>query len=444
MIARWFVDVSPIDALTLKERYCVEASHWQAALGQVRAQRQEEGPLSRFVIEVTDTGYRAIDPGMRLRYAITAAPAETSPEPPEVAAIVGRGLPPTMPGVRLLHQRAEDPTASVPIVYREYGYAVAPWSTPQELHEVLDELFERVTRGLADRPQGKYVQIGLFDHPFVEGPESPPVATLVWKDWRGGPVVRTQAEEPLAFGAGDSIAPRAGDVARTNSRSPHMRPSVETTPELAAQSGAESPIQTLVRSEVKGSPRPPSGPASEGGHPGSDGDLVTDLFERMGTLHATTDWRDGVDHLVAILEEFIPCQGLLVHVFDPIRDAFIVVRALGPHRHRALLLRTPPSDELLARALRSETVIHVEGESKLPPATRERWLELGVHPTQMLTGAVRRSLRSTTAIELANPRANESFSADERNALAYLCDQLADYVDQRSLVIDDALVSPER
>src|SRR5258706_8258394 len=32
MTTRWFVEVSPVDADTLKERYCVEAIQWQQAL----------------------------------------------------------------------------------------------------------------------------------------------------------------------------------------------------------------------------------------------------------------------------------------------------------------------------------------------------------------------------------------------------------------------------
>src|SRR5437762_8813988 len=74
MTTRWFVEVSPVDADTLKERYCVEALQWQQALQQARKLRGDRGALSRFAIELLDSGYRATDPGARLRYTISKAP----------------------------------------------------------------------------------------------------------------------------------------------------------------------------------------------------------------------------------------------------------------------------------------------------------------------------------------------------------------------------------
>src|SRR5882724_6520683 len=73
MTTRWFVEVSPIEADILKERYCVEALQWQQALQQARKLRGDRGALSRFAIELLEAGYRATDPGSRLRYTISKA-----------------------------------------------------------------------------------------------------------------------------------------------------------------------------------------------------------------------------------------------------------------------------------------------------------------------------------------------------------------------------------
>jgi hypothetical protein len=74
MTTRWFVEVSRADADTQKERYCVEALQWQQALQQARKLRGDRGALSRFAIELLESGYRATDPGARLRYTISKAP----------------------------------------------------------------------------------------------------------------------------------------------------------------------------------------------------------------------------------------------------------------------------------------------------------------------------------------------------------------------------------
>src|ERR1051325_199700 len=76
MTTRWFVEVSPVDADTLKERYCVEALQWQQALQQARKLRGDRGPLSRFAIELLDVGYRATDPAVQIRYTVSRAPGD--------------------------------------------------------------------------------------------------------------------------------------------------------------------------------------------------------------------------------------------------------------------------------------------------------------------------------------------------------------------------------
>ena len=56
MTTRWFVEVSPVDADTLKERYCVEALQWQQAL-------QQEGIRCQVLGDYLDAGIGDI-PGM--------------------------------------------------------------------------------------------------------------------------------------------------------------------------------------------------------------------------------------------------------------------------------------------------------------------------------------------------------------------------------------------
>ena len=67
---RWYVEVSRIGEGGDKTRYTIEAKQWQAALQEARKRRGDDGPLSKFSIELSDDGYRAVDPSLRVRYVV--------------------------------------------------------------------------------------------------------------------------------------------------------------------------------------------------------------------------------------------------------------------------------------------------------------------------------------------------------------------------------------
>jgi len=92
-------------------------------------------------------------------------------------------------GLSLMGERNEDPTAESPLHYRERTYAMAPGTPNSEAERVLRDRFERLNQELATAPPGKFFNLAIFDHRWSERPERPPIATLQWKDWRGGPVV---------------------------------------------------------------------------------------------------------------------------------------------------------------------------------------------------------------------------------------------------------------
>src|SRR5258708_7104362 len=66
---RFLVEVTPIGK-TDTQSVCVEAESCQRALQVVRAQRGEPAQMAGFSIELLDDGYRAVDPGARLRYVV--------------------------------------------------------------------------------------------------------------------------------------------------------------------------------------------------------------------------------------------------------------------------------------------------------------------------------------------------------------------------------------
>ncbi len=292
---RWFVETSSIGKTEPPEKACIEAAGWQQALQQVRARRGDAASIASFSVELLDEGYRAIDPGTRTRYVINRAPddapvvpsgadpapapskaeapAAQTPEPtrtrarvsipddpvPRAAEPPGRPATPpapTRPGAtarrssmptgggptrmlvahRVASERAREPDAKSPLVYRELALVVAPATARDEVEALLRARFESVRRALGER-KGRYVVIAVFDHEFHGSPNKLPVATLTWKDWR--------APEPQVL-FHDDESPPASIMANTELhglRRPSAAPPAAAAPAgVAARTSAPATV----------------------------------------------------------------------------------------------------------------------------------------------------------------------------------------------------------
>jgi len=144
----------------------------------------------------------------------------------------------------------------------------------------------------------------------------------------------------------------------------------------------------------------------------------------------------GADFVLNVLYDLIPCEAMLVHVFDLGRREFVVVRAHGPNFREALLFRTPDSDPLVLQVMRQRSIVS-NGAPSLRSGAFERQ---GVHPAQVLSGSARQGGRYLGFIELANPQGGTPFHEGEAHALEYVCEQFAAFVAARPVVLDEDLV----
>jgi hypothetical protein len=165
-------------------------------------------------------------------------------------------------------------------------------------------------------------------------------------------------------------------------------------------------------------------------------DLISELFDRMGDLMFMGDLPSGADYVLNVLFELIPCEGMLVHVFDLGRREFVVVRAHGPSMRKALLFRTPDSDPVVLEVMRQRSVVS-NGAAPVHSAAFER---LGVQAKQVLSAAARQGGRYLGFIELANPSGGAPFHDAEKHALEYVCEQFAEFVASRPLILDEDIV----
>jgi hypothetical protein len=352
---RWLVDVVTLGKTDAEDTLHVEAESWQKALQAARAQRGESAPMSGFSIELLDEGCRAIDPTSRLRYEVRraaeppaqpvrpsaappAAPAATSqvvshaapaaatsvvetnvaPPPPapavpaapasvEVVAATPPSAPraespPTVP-CQIIFKREHEANDNVRLTYREYVFLVPAGTSEESAESLLYAQLDLVLASLARLAAGKLVNLGVFDVAFRGKPPVPPLATLMWKDWKGAPIVefprrrgytaKTSApppaltEQPLtpvshqpfprapsipAAAAVPSIAQpeppsvRGPDAAPTSTRAADAPPASARMPEAAP---ASAPAPESVKAPIPAIETPPSAPSPADGkrHP---------------------------------------------------------------------------------------------------------------------------------------------------------------------------------
>ncbi|MEO7109761.1 MAG: hypothetical protein ABI183_04945, partial [Polyangiaceae bacterium] len=121
--------------------------------------------------------------------AVTHSPSQAPKKDPEPTTqandIASSSRRPGGPIV-VLYKKEQEPTAASPISYREEVFAAPPGTTEDQAEAILRANFQLVSESLAASPSGKYVNIAVFDRVFEGRPPVPPLATLTWKDWKGG------------------------------------------------------------------------------------------------------------------------------------------------------------------------------------------------------------------------------------------------------------------
>jgi hypothetical protein len=168
-------------------------------------------------------------------------------------------------------------------------------------------------------------------------------------------------------------------------------------------------------------------------------DLIGELFELMHDLHFAPDMITGVDFVLGVLNKTLPSEAIIIHVFDINRRQFVVVRALGQSPQAVILHRTPDTEPLFRSAMR-RTRATVLAKTDDPSFKDGRWSLLGVEPVTAMIGSVQLHGRYLGAIELANPPGGETYTEHEAHALDYICEQLAEFLAQRPIIVEADVV----
>ncbi len=394
---------------------------------------------------------------------------------------------PKAPAFQLVRQREEEPTEKTPITYREYAYAVAEGTDIRAAEALLWARFREVRLSLEGRPAGQFVQLAVFDHMFERRPQRPPLATLAWKDWRGNPVVQfpgSQAQpsapppgslppppeaKPAAAAAPEPAAapaPAAAPVSALPSQpaAPAPKPAavVSAPPSQPAAPAPEPAAAAPVVSAQPFAPAPsaptqPDNPALAGPAPSiviqppseqkpptrrhqAGEDLIGELFETMHDLHFLPDLVSGAEFVLGVIEKTLPCEAILVHVFDINTQHYVVVRASAPGAAKVIMHRTPDGDALFEPVMRRTRSLRIDDAASDARYDAERWKLAGVEVKSAICGPVQLHGRYLGAVELVNPQGGGAFYESESNALDYICEQFAEFLSNRPIVLDAELI----
>jgi GAF domain len=277
---------------------------------------------------------------------------------------------------------------------------------------------------------GSLAATGLLAAPAVASlvvVESAPVAQLA-----PAPIAPAPAEA-----ASSEIAPMAAAAMAA--------PPVPATPEPAPAPVKSAPVLEINfdSTPFNAAPRK-SSPDSErqsrprmavAGRRRAGEDLISELFELMHELHFMRDVAAGAEFVLSVLDEVLPCEGVLIHVFDINTNHFVVVRAKGPNAKSALLQRMPDQDPLALSVMRSPQAISIQETAGDPRFAGKRWETVGVTPKMALCGPVRQGGRYLGLIELVNPAGGAPFHSSELNALDYVCEQFAEFLSKKPIIL---------
>ena len=367
---------------------------------------------------------------------------------------------------QIVFKREHDPTDAVPLTYREYVFLVPPGTNETAAEALLRTQLELVLASLARIPPGKLVNLGVFDVAFQGKPPVAPLATLMWKDWRGSPVVefpRRPGYVPAASPAAPPVPVQPIAPTRPTSQPPppaSQTPPVSPSPFTAAlpdgiyvPAPPAAPAVVLppvaVASDVAPASSvpvafarqvPAQSPAPQPRTRMRGEDLIAELFESMHDLHFLGDAIEGGDFCLNLAMERIPSQAGLVHLYDINQREFLVTSTRGSMAKSLLLRRHSEGDAVLSAAMGKRRALVVIDAAQSEAAGLDRYVGLG-GVRSLMVAPVMQSGRFLGAIELMNPLDGQPYTEGEGNALTYIAEQFAEFVASRGVVTDPARIS---
>lgn len=368
---------------------------------------------------------------------------------------------------RLLSRRDEAPTTETPLYYRERVYTGAPDMTSERAEEILRGRFAELRESLAHATPGKFFHLAIFDHEFPLGPDGrgrplrPPLATLVYKDWRGEALVQFPLEESRGTTPEPMRTPdKPGSVpppARPLSTPPPAVALAASQPPVAAEPSAPPSEPPLPIAPVSIEPRPVEpvrvAPASQPPMQIAEPRIEVKPEPKYRQKRTTTDEHDarlahafeagqdllflttpveGLDFVVKLLGELVPCEAVSACLYDIDTDEFRFVSMSGPGSDerrgeavpRAMGIMGAVAEMHDSAALRLTQPV---SDPRFDPGVDGR---VGLEPRDVLYQPVTHHGLLLGVLQLLNRASGRGFSESDADLVAYVARQAGEFLHQ--------------
>jgi hypothetical protein len=339
-----------------------------------------------------------------------------------------------------LSTRAEDPSPGSPISYRERSYYVGDNIDRSRIEAAVHGELERIRMELGGRPRGQFVNLAVFDHAFEGKPLRPPIATLVWKDWRGAPVYwhGTPSSAPEAWTGGGQEPVRTSFVPPSESQNAApvtvmaapAAQEAQSAPGAAQTPAAQSPAPSMAfyTPVAHVEPRPFSTRESTGEQ---DRRLAV-AFEAVQDLYFMATPVEGLDFAVKLLADLVPCEAVSGCIYDINTDEFRFVAATGPGADQRRADAVPSTTGLLSAAMHSHresfVVSDAGNDARFEASVDGR---AGITPRNLAYLPLQKSEVWLGVIQLINRENPRGFSDGDLAVACYVAAQVSDFLQAR-------------
>jgi GAF domain-containing protein len=164
-------------------------------------------------------------------------------------------------------------------------------------------------------------------------------------------------------------------------------------------------------------------------------DLIADLFEAMHDLHFLKDALEGGEFCLALAMEKLPSQVGIVHLYDINHREFLITSTRGAGTGALIMQRFPESDPILLTAMKKRKPLVFSDAAQSEAAAVPRYASVG-GARSVIVAPVEQAGRFLGALEILNPLDGQPFTEAEGNAIMYIAEQLAEFLNQRGVVTD--------
>lgn len=163
--------------------------------------------------------------------------------------------------------------------------------------------------------------------------------------------------------------------------------------------------------------------------PGPEDDRLADVFAALEGLGRLKIPVDGLDYVVGVLEQAIPCEATSACLYDINTDELRFVSVIGQAAQSMQGTAIPRAAGLIGKAVQAPTQVHLFDDVMLEPSFNQTTdSRPGLDARNMLVRALSHDGHLHGVLQLVNRRVEPGFTTQDANLLNYVADRLCEFL----------------